>query len=229
MRKIFTLICAGIIFFAGCGNEVPAFKTEKVLPVDGALTLTHEGKISFSHELMIYSNVSGTVVEKYFKDGDDVTERQQLFKIGKQETETELLETKEALTEAMTTLAKEMSQKNPVEELQAKIADLQERVEFLEKETAEGMIYAPVAGQMGIDNLRLGENVLANETVLGKIGSINPAVVRFEVSAAEKNFLTASNPKVTLKFVDGMTYHRAGTLKFINDNLFVLFLSLNSS
>lgn len=218
MKKFFALICAGIIFFAGCGNEEAVqVKTEKILSAGEALTLSHDGKISLSHEVMIHSNVSGQVAEKYFKDGDDVTEGQKLFRIGKFESETELLKTKAALAESMTTLAREMAKKNPVGEIQAEIAERQERVKILEDELAAGMVYAPITGQSSVDGVHLGKEVKANETVLAKIGRSNPAVVRFEVPAAEKNFITSSNPKVSLKLSDGTTYPRAGTIKFLND------------
>ena len=218
MKKFLMLICAGIIFFAGCGNEEAVdLKTEKILPTEATLTLTRDGKISLSHELMIYSNVSGKVLEKYFKDGDEVTEGQKLFKVGSQDAETELLQTKSALGEAMTNLAKETAQKNPVDSLQAEIAELQERVKFLEEDSSAGVIYAPITGQLGVENARLGQEVVANETVLAKIGRTNPAVVRFEISAEEKNSLAASAPKVSLKFSDGTTYPRAGTINLLND------------
>ena len=218
MRKFFVLICAALIFFAGCGNEQSVeIPTEKISPTDVTLTLTREGKISLSHEVMIHSNVSGTIVEKFFKDGDEVTEGQPLFKVGSSERESEILQAKTELTEAMTALPKELAQKKSVEELQAKISELEARIKILEDESAAGMVYAPITGQLGMENLRMGEVVLANETVLAKIGRINPALVYFEVSAAEKNFLAASNPKVALKFVDGMSYPHTGTLNFLND------------
>lgn len=218
MKKFFALICAGMIFFAGCGNEEAIqFKTEKVSPTNEVLTLTHEGKISLSQELMVYSNISGEVVEKFFKDGNEVTEGQKLFKIGNATTETELLKTKAALAESMTTLAKEMTKKNPVGELQAEIAELQERVRILEEDSAAGIIYAPVSGQASVNNVHIGENVKANETILAKIGRSNSVVVRFEIPAEEKKILSATEPKISLKFSDGTTYPRAGTIKFLND------------
>ena len=218
MKKFFVLICAAIIFFAGCGNEQAVeIPTEKVSAADVTLTLTRDGKISLSRELMIYSNISGEVVEKYFKDGDEVTEGQKLFKVGSAERESELLQAKRELSEAMTSLPKELAQKNSVGELQNKIAELQERVKILEDESEAGMVFAPITGRLDAENLRLGQAVTANETVLAKIGQINPAVVRFEVSAAEKNFLAASNPKVMLKFKDGSTYARAGKIIFLSD------------
>lgn len=218
IKNFLIIICAATLLLAGCGNEEPSdLNTEKISATDGTLTLSHEGKISLSHELMIYSNVSGTVIEKYFKDGDEVTERQPLFKVGKQETETELLQAKAELAESMTTLAKETAQKNSVEELQAKINELQERVKVLEEDSVAGMVYAPITGQLDINNVRLGENVLANETILAKMGRDNPAVVRIEISAEEKKFLAESAPKISLKFVDGMSYNHAGKLNFVDD------------
>ena len=218
MKKFFALIFAGIIFFAGCGNEEqPDLKTEKVSATDEALDFTHDGKISLSHELMIHSNVSGKVLEKYFKDGDDVEERQKLFKIGDAEKETELLQAKAKLGELLTTLPKELAQKKSVEDLQAEIADLKARIKILEEEAEAGMVYAPITGKLGAENVRLGENVLANETVLATIGKDNPATVRFEISAAEKNFLSSGKPKVFLKFSDGTKYSREGTINLLND------------
>ncbi len=218
MKKLFAIFFAGIIFFAGCGNENPAeLKTEKISPTEAVVTLEHDGKISLSHEVMIYSNVSGKVLERYFKDGDEIAEGQKLFKVGSQETETEILQTKAALGEAMTKLAKATAQKNPVEEIQNEIYELQERVKFLEEESAAGMIHAPIAGQIGIETARLGETINANETILAKIGRTNPAIVRFEISAEEKKFLEANAPKVSLKFSDGTSYTKQGTLHFLND------------
>ena len=218
MKKLFVLIFAGIIFFAGCGNEeTPDLKTEKISATNGVLTVTHDGKISLAHELMIHSNVSGKVLEKYFKDGDDVTERQKLFKIGDAEKETELLQAKTKLGELLTTLPKELAQKKSVDELQAEIADLKDRIKILEDESEAGMVYAPIAGKLGAESVRLGENVKANDTVLAKIGRTDSAAVRFEISAAEKNFLSTGKPKVSLKFNDGTKYSREGTINLLND------------
>ena len=218
MKKFFVLICAAIIFLAGCGNEQAGeIPTEKISAADVTLTVTRDGKISLSRELMIYSNVSGEVVEKFFRGGDEVKEGQKLFKVGSAERESEILQAKRELSEAMTSLPKELAKKNPVGELQARIDELQARIKILEEESAAGMIFSPITGRLDAQSVRLGETVTANETVLAKIGKTNPAVVRFEVSAAEKNFLAASNPKVMLKFKDDSTYARPGKIIFSSD------------
>ena len=47
MKKFFLIICAAVIFLSGCSKEPPVeVRAEKIISVDGTLTLTHEGKIS---------------------------------------------------------------------------------------------------------------------------------------------------------------------------------------
>ncbi|MBD3878164.1 MAG: efflux RND transporter periplasmic adaptor subunit [Quinella sp. 1Q5] len=215
MRKFLAMFFVMMILLTGCSNEPPIeVKTDKVAAADGALTLTRDGKISLSNEQEVLSSVSGNVIEKFFHDGDEVTEGQQLFKIGSKEAETELLQAKQELAKAMTTLAKEAAQKNPIEELQAEITERQALIKRLEDESAAGIVYSPMTGQVNIGSVRLGADVKAGETVLATVGKDNPVIVRFEVSEAEKNILSTGKPKVTLKFLDGTTYPREGKLSF---------------
>ena len=200
MRNFLAMFFGLMILLTGCSNEPPVeVKTAKVAAGNEALTLTRDGNISLSNEQQVLSSVSGNVIEKFFQDGDEVTEGQKLFKIGSKEAETELLQAKQELATAMTTLAKEAAQKNPVEELQAEIAERQALIQKLEDESAEGIIYSPMAGQVNIGSVRLGAEVKAEENVLATVGKDNPAIVRFEVSEAEK---------------DGTTYPREGKLSF---------------
>jgi len=219
MRKILLLIFMTMIF-AGCSNEPPIeVHTEKVLSVGDALTITHEGKISPSNEIKIFSPISGRVLEKYFEDGSDVTEGQKLFKIGDEEKELELSQTKAALAESMTALAKALVEKDSkAAELQLEVEENQARVKELEEETSGGTIYAPKAGSLGAVFSPIGMSVTANETVLATIGNINPVVVELEISDAEYKILNAAdNLKISLKFADGMTYKHAGKLRILNN------------
>ena len=220
MKKFLTVICAAAIFLTGCSNEPPVeVHTEKVLSVGDALTITHEGKISPSNEIKIFSPTSGKILEKYFEDGSDVTEGQKLFKIGDAEKELELSQTKAALAESMTALAKALVEKDSkAAELQLEVEENQARVKKLEEETSGGTIYAPKAGSLGAIFSPIGMNVIENETVLATIGNINPVVVELEISDAEYKILTAAdNLKISLKFADGMTYQHAGTLRILNN------------
>ena len=217
MKKICAMFFVMMFLLTACSNEQPVeVMMEKVTAIDGAFTITHDGNISLSNNQNVLSNVSGDVIEKFFRDGDNVTEDQPLFKIGTKEAETELLQAKKELAEAMTNLAKEAAKKKPVKALQAEITERQAFIQKLEDEAAAGIISSPTAGQINIGSVRLGAEVKAGETVLATVGSDNPAIVRFEVSDAEKNILSMGKPKVTLKFTDGTNYPREGKLTFNN-------------
>lgn len=240
MKKFFLIICAAVIFLSGCSKEPPVeVRAEKIISVDGTLTLTHEGKISASDELKIFSPVSGNIVEKYFSDGDDVTEEQLLFKIGAPEDNAELLKDKAALAESMTALAREINElqqaetllksnsisaqevsdkKFAVEERQTQIAELKELIKNLEESAAGGLIHASKSGRLGAVDAPLGMPVTANETLLATVGNINPVVVRFEISNMEYKLLTATdNLKISLRFSDGTTYPYSGNIKIFSD------------
>ena len=60
--------------------------------------------------------------------------------------------------------------------------------------------------------------VTENETVVAKIGNINPLAVRFNVSAEEAKLLSSENLKVTLKFEDGTAYPIDGVIEFVDDS-----------
>ena len=217
MKKLCAMFFVMMILLTGCSNEQPVeVMTEKVTAIDGAFTITHDGNIFLSNNQNVLSNVSGNVIEKFFRDGDNVTEGQPLFKIGSKEVDTELLQAKKELAEAMTNLAKEAAEKKSVEALQAEITERQALIQKLEDEASAGIISSPTSGQINIGSVRLGEQVMANETVLATVGKDNPVIVRFEVSEAEKNILSMGKPKVTLKFTDGTNYPREGKLTFNN-------------
>lgn len=244
MKKIFfcAMLLTATIFFAGCTNDEPSVevKVEKVLSPEGTMTLTHDGRISLSDEQKILAQVSGKVVATYFESGQDVKQGQPLFKIGGQQDEAKFLQTKAALGEAMTALAKQLSElrqaenllrqnkisaqevdekRFAVEEKQAELDELKRTVQQMEDDSAAGMVFSPAAGQIGAGHVGLGAEVKAGETVLATVGKNNPVVVRFEVSAQEKNFLSAGGVKVSLKFSDGTTYPREGKIIFSDDTM----------
>ena len=235
MKKIFAILLAATIFLAGCGNEEPPVQVtaEKVLSADGALTVTHDGKISLGDEHKVLSPIAGNVVATYFQGGQPVTEGQVLFQIGTQENSAELLQAKAKLSETMTALAKELSElrqaetllkqnatsaqevadkKSAVDERQAELDELKQKVQALEEDSAAGIVKAPVSGTIGVDNIQLGAQVSAGDT-LATIGKNNPVAVRFEVSQEEKHLLMSSDAlKVSLTLTDGTS--REGKLNF---------------
>lgn len=243
MKKIFTaLLIVMTIFFASCSNNEKPVEVSavKVQTVDGAITVTHDGKISLSDEQKILSPVSGNVVSTYFQIGQAVEEGQPLFKIGQQKDEEALLKARAALGESMSALARERSdlahaeaqlrqktgsaqevddKKFIVEERQAEVAERQAAVQKLEESAASGIVKAKMAGNIGGEIIQLGAAVTGNETVLCTIGKLNPVSVRVEISDEEKHLILSSPAaKATLKFPDGSTYPREGKINFVNSS-----------
>lgn len=222
MRKFLAIFFAMMILLTGCSNEPPvSVKTEKVQLVDGNLSLTHEGIITLSDELEIRSPVSGNLVEKYTREGVDVTEDQPLLKISEFGPHADLLQIKTELAKAMTDLAKAQAENNPsADELKTEVEKNQAIIKQIEEDTAAGVIYAPKSGRLGTVDAPLGMLVTANETVVATIGNINPLAVRVNVSAEEARLLSSSdNLKVTLKFNDGTVYPIDGILDYMNDSI----------
>lgn len=221
MKSFLPIFFAMMIMLTGCSNEPSvSVSVAKVQTVEGKISLTYSGKISLSDAVPIHSAVSGNVVAAYFAIGADVKENQPLFKVGNQQDEAELLQAKTALAETMTALTKDLAEKNPdAAQRQSEIAELQARVKQLEETSELGIVRAPQSGRISAETVKIGAAVKAGETVLANIGAVNPATVRFEVSAQEKNFLAMSNGlKVTLKFSDGTRYPYKGTLKIFDDS-----------
>ena len=240
MKKFLTvMLCAATILFAACGNEQASVEVTaaKVIAADGALTLTHDGKISLSDELKVLSPISGNVVATFSENGSAVTEGQKLFQIGTQQDAKSLVQAKAQLGESMTALAREMSElqraevqlkqnavsaadvddkKFAVENRRAEVAERQERVKQLEEAQSSGTVIAPKSGTLG-ERIQLGAAVTANETVLATIGKGDPVAVRFEVSSEEKHCLISSAAlKIKLKLADGKIYPHEGSLNFVD-------------
>lgn len=218
MKKFFIIVLSLVLcplsLLTGCSSEPPvSVTTEKVLAVNDSLTLMHEGIISPSNELKIFSPVSGNIMEKYIKDNDDVEERQKLFKVNGLGPHSDYLQAKRELAEAMTALAKAEVEKAPnAPELQRKVEELQALVQTLEDEAARGIIYAPKAGRLA-QVAPLGLPVIENETIVAIVGNVNPVAVTFELSAAEAKLLSASpDLKISLKLSGGSNYSN-GTFK----------------
>ena len=225
MRKIFLLICAAAIFIAGCSSEPPvSVSTEKVLAAKNSLSLTHEGIISPSNEIKIFSPVSGYIMEKYIEDDDAISERQMLFKVDSLETHANYTQAKKELAETMTALSKALVENDSAAlELQREVQQKQALVQRMEDEAAMGIIYAPKAGRLGEKVASLGAPVIENKTVLATIGNINPVAVTFETTDAETKLLAASPAlKISLTLSDGTTYtggkFKDGAIIFDNPN-----------
>ena len=255
MKKIFAAIFLAVaaLCLTGCGGEeteeqtLPPTKVKafKISATNAPLTLSYSGQVVDRDEMQVQSKVTGSVVEKYVKGGQDVVKGQMLFKIDDRQYRAAVLKAEADLAKSRTNLAKERVNLRRYEELweskavsEQTLADQRAAVEsqeseveaneaLLEKaedELADTIVYAPMSGRLGIDDVPVGTLVSAGVTSLVTIGLVDPVFVQFAVSeqeylrlargaqAASANGDAQPNFKVSLMLADGANYPYPGEL-----------------
>lgn len=250
MKKIFSaILCSVALLCTGCGDdaeeqameEMPTrVKAIKVLTTDAPLTLSYSGQVVDRDEMQVQSKVTGSVVEKYIKGGQDVTQGQLLFKIDDRQYQAAVLQAEANLAKSKTALAKERVDLQRDEELwesnaisQQTLANQRAAVQSQESEVraneamlqkaksdlADTLVYAPMSGRLGIDDVPVGTLSNAGTTSLATIGLVDPVFVQFAVS--EQEYLRISKggqidgnvaPKIriSLTLADGSSYPYEG-------------------
>lgn len=237
------------IIFTGCGSDEQKaaqapkqqVKAMKIIQRDTPLMSEYAGRIIGVQEVKVQSKVSGNVVEKYVTGGQFVEAGQLLFRIDSRQYESAVLEARASLaeTEASLNNAKIDLQRNQklLEEsaiaeqtvttqaatvrsyeaaAAAKAASIRKAMEDL----ADTEIYAPMSGQLGVDDVAVGTFCAAGSTTLVTIGSLNPVFVQFSISESEYlKFMTVQsmqsdqNPiEVTITLADGKEYPYSGRI-----------------
>ncbi|MBQ7198222.1 MAG: efflux RND transporter periplasmic adaptor subunit [Selenomonadaceae bacterium] len=216
-------------------------KAIKVLVTNAPLTLSYSGQVVDRDEMQVQSKVTGSVVEKYVTGGQEVVAGQALFKIDDRQYRAAVLQAEANLAKSKTALAKERVDLQRDEELwqehaiseqtltnqRAAVASQESEVEaneaMLQKakdDLADTIVYAPMSGRLGIDDVAVGTLSNAGSTPLATIGVVDPVFVQFAVS--EQEYLRLSrggqtsdesyrpNFKISLTLADGSTYPYPG-------------------
>ena len=252
--KIFpAIICAAALLLTGCGGEdtesqasedfPTRVKAIKVLQTDAPLNLSYSGQVVDRDEMQVQSKVSGSVVEKYVKGGQDVYEGQMLFKIDDRQYSSAVLQAEANLAKSKTALAKERVDLQRDEELwranaiseqtlvnqraavESQVSEVEANEAMLQKakdDLADTIVYAPMSGRLGIDDVPVGTLATAGSTPLATIGLVDPVFVQFAVSEQEylriargmqedeRSGRAQPNFKVSLTLADGSSYPYRG-------------------
>ncbi len=250
--KIFSvIICAVALLLAGCGgeeeenqalHEMPTrVKAVKVLTTNAPFTLSYSGQIVDRDEMKVQSKVSGTVVEKYVKGGQNVVAGQILFKIDDRQYTAAVLQAEANLAKSQTSLAKERvdlqrdeelwqehaiseqtltNQRATVKSQESEVAANEALLQKAKDDLADTIVYAPMSGRLGIDDVPIGTLSTAGNTALATIGVVDPVFVQFAVSEQEylrfARATTDSNDrnrerfKISLTLADGSSYPYLG-------------------
>lgn len=233
------------ILLAGCGSKqsmqgnMTQVKTMKVLRQDTPITYDYAGSIKSKDEVKVQAKVSGVVVEKYVKGGEQVRAGQALYKIDSRQYESSLLSAQATLAQAEATLnnaqkdlardaqlyADEAVSEQTYTTKQSNVASYQAAaaadaalVKKAQENLDDTVVYAPIDGKLAVDDAAVGTYVTAGSTTLVTIGSSSPVYVQFSVSENEYLQMIASSQQngnmdnIQLSLSDGKTYELPGQM-----------------
>lgn len=201
------------IFLTGCGgNKQPAAPTKvqvkamNVLQQSTPIVYGFPGQIQSTDEVQVRSKLSGEIVEKYVSGGEKVSAGQALFKVDPKQYETSLLSAQADLRKAEVNLrrakdnldrnerlydAKAISEQTlmnsradmdgylaAVEAAQISIRKANENLDNI-------IVYSPMDGRAALDDVAVGTYATAGNTTLVTIGTIDPVLVKFDISETD--------------------------------------------
>ncbi len=247
----------------GCGEEEQAqgpmpkiaVKAMKVLKQDVPIKYEFPGQLKGTQEVEVHSRLSGSVMEKYVQGGDMVSAGDRLYRIDSRQYETAILEAEANLHKAEADLrnaredlerdemlfkskaVSEQTVTNKRAEVAANVATVESYQAALRKAKEnldDTIVYAPMSGQLSLDDVAVGTYATAGTTKLVTIGSLNPIYVQFSVSESEYlNIITKAiekdefdkeqdPPDIKIILSNGKTYPFEGRIiaadRSMNDN-----------
>lgn len=235
--------------FTGCGQEQPKqtqapkqqVKVMKVVQRDAPLSTEYAGHLVGTDEVKVQSKISGNIVEKYVVGGQFVQAGQLLFKIDDRQYQAQVMAAQATLAEAVVNyqnaqidlqrnemLLKEnaiaeqtvTTQAALVKAREAACAAAEANLKLAEENLKDTQIFAPMSGQLGVDDVAVGTFAAAGGTTLVTIGSLDPIFAQFSISETEYlRFMTVqanqaehSPIHVTITLSDGREYPYEGRI-----------------
>ena len=243
------LALAASALLAGCGGQkqqaaggAAQVKTMKVLQQDTPVVSEYAGQIAGKDEVKVQSKVSGRVVEKYFHGGDFVQAGQPLYRIDSRQYESAVLQAQATLAQSQATLANAQTDLGRDQELLASDAISEQQVttqqanvnaysaaaaanqallQKAQQDLSDTVVYAPMSGQVSVDDVAIGTFATAGNTNLVTIGTTDPVFVTFSISETEylkfrniqqRQSGSGNGITVAIKLSDGTTYPLDGRI-----------------
>lgn len=207
---ISVLVCS--ILMAGCGGgqqsgtRATQVKAMNVLQQDTPLTHVYAGQIVGTDEVNIQSRVSGNIVEKYVQGGQLVTAGQPLYRIDDRQYRSAVLQAQATLAQSEAILNNARMDLSRYEQLYADAAISEQtlttqRAQVSAYEAAaaanaallrqaqenldDTTVYAPMTGQLSVNDVGVGTFVSAGTTTLVSMGTSDPIYAQFSLSENE--------------------------------------------
>lgn len=238
------------VLLAGCGgNEAQPqgagkqVKAMQVLRQDTPLSSEYAGQVRSMDQVNVQARVSGNVIEKYFHGGDYVSAGQPLYRIDSRQYEAAVLQAQANLAQVRATLNNARVDLARYEELlksdsiaeqtvatqRANVSAYEAAVDANEalllrarQDLDDTIVYAPMSGKLGVDDVAVGTYATAGNTTLVTLGSDSPVYIQFAISETEylkfmgmRNYGDSNDPSnlsVGIKLSDGTEYPLQGRL-----------------
>ena len=250
------LFAASSIFFGGCGDKQPQqaqtqkvqVKAMAVIQRNTPLASEYAGHLVGTDEVKIQAKVSGNIIEKFVNGGQYVEQGQLLYRIDSRQYESAVLQAQAQAAEAEVRLnnarldlaryeallqdgaipeQQATTQAATVRSYEAALAANEASIKLAMENLADTEIYAPMSGQLGVDDVAVGTFVTAGQTTLVTLGSPDPIFAQFSISEADYlHFMTVQNMQsehnpidVTITLADGKEYPFEGRIVEVDREL----------
>ena len=207
-----TLALAGVLAFAGCGQQqqaksnVIAVKSMQVKRQDTPDAHEFTGFIEAQQEAKITANVSGRITSKNFNGGDYVRAGQVLFTIDQRTYRANELKAQADLANARAELARlsrdadrytQLYEQNAVskqtydnaiaqrDQARASVEAYEALLENARITMGDTQVVAPFSGRIDTSDLSVGNYVTAGQTVLATMSNLDPVRIKFSISENE--------------------------------------------
>lgn len=195
-----TWMILGSLLFNACGSGSKEIEQKtgggaKALPV-GYFTvemgnvnreLNVSGSLMANEEVMIRSEIQGRVLGIHFEEGKSVSKGQLLFKIDDAEFASQLKKSKVLLQLAESEKKRaeglfkaDAISKEQLDQLVARVAELEAEVQLLSVKVARCHIQAPFTGKIGLRQVSIGSYVNVGE-LLVSLQQVNPLKIEFDI------------------------------------------------
>ena len=217
--RMLAVLTVSALLVAGCGSQQQqgtdvAVNSYKIVSQNAQVDQTYTGTIKAENSVAVHARVTGYVVEKYVKGGDQVVAGQPLYRIDSRQYESNVATAEANVARANAdyqnaetdlgryeTLASQDAiarqrvdtQRSAAEQAKAAVEAQQAALKIAQDNLGDTIIYAPYSGTLSIDAVDVGTFVNAGSTTLVTIDSVDPIFVEF--SMTEQEYLEFMNSR----------------------------------
>lgn len=226
--------------------QAVAVKAVQVQQQDARVSYEFVGQVKAKDEVKILSKVGGVVVAKMVQGGAVVTKGQPLFRIDDKQYQSAIRSAQATLTKSRATLANSRrdleryeylgsvqgvsqqtldSYRSQVEQNEADVAMNEANLQEATENREDTLIVSPVDGRIDVNDVSVGQFVVAGSTTLGTVSSLDPVWVQFSMSENEYLKLVrqgngvlpeAFRSQLKLLLGDGSTYPELGQVEQVD-------------